>query len=82
MQLAINGEFVDAVSGKTYPVVDPRTEEVILQVAEGDAADIDKAVAAAKEAFEEGPWPKMSPSVSVNFVDRVQTKKLLIGDCI
>ncbi|KXZ48141.1 hypothetical protein GPECTOR_30g237 [Gonium pectorale] len=42
------------------PVVDPRTEEVVLQVAEGDAADVDKAVAAARRAFDSGPWPRMT----------------------
>lgn len=55
-QLLIDGQWVDAVSGKTFPVVDPRTEEVILQVAEGDKADIQKAVKAARRAFDEGPW--------------------------
>lgn len=61
----IGGEFVDAVSGKTFPVVDPRTEETVIHVAEGDAVDVDKAVAAARKAFDEGPWPKMPASVSI-----------------
>lgn len=56
LQLLIDGKWVDAVSGKTLPVVDPRTEEVILHVAEGDKADVDKAVQAARRAFDEGPW--------------------------
>lgn len=59
-KLVIGGEFVDAESGKTFPVIDPRTEETIVEVAEADAADVDKAVKAAREAFDEGPWPKMS----------------------
>jgi aldehyde dehydrogenase (NAD+) len=50
-KLFINNEFVDAVSGKTFPTLNPATEEVITQVAEADAADIDKAVAAARKAF-------------------------------
>ncbi|GAY38895.1 hypothetical protein CUMW_040220 [Citrus unshiu] len=57
----INGQFVDAASGKTFPVYDPRTAEVIANVAEGDAEDIDRAVATARKAFDEGPWPKMTP---------------------
>jgi aldehyde dehydrogenase (NAD+) len=56
LQLLIDGKWVDAVSGKTLPVVDPRTEEVVLHVAEGDKADVDKAVAAARRAFDQGPW--------------------------
>jgi aldehyde dehydrogenase (NAD+) len=59
-QLLINGKFVDAASGKTFPTLDPRTGEVIARVAEGDAEDIDRAVAAARKAFDEGPWPRMT----------------------
>ncbi|KAJ6294033.1 hypothetical protein OIU76_022167 [Salix suchowensis] len=59
-QHLINGQFVDAASGKTFPAYDPRTGEVIARVAEGDAEDVNRAVAAARKAFDEGPWPKMS----------------------
>lgn len=59
-QLLINGNFVDSASGKTFPTLDPRTGEVIAHVAEGDAEDINRAVAAARKAFDEGPWPRMS----------------------
>eukprot|EP00210_Caulerpa_lentillifera_P009162 g8735.t1 len=59
-KLFIDGQFVDAASGKTFPVVDPRTEETIIQIAEADAEDVNRAVAAARKAFDEGPWPKMS----------------------
>ncbi|KAL6288445.1 hypothetical protein ACE6H2_005955 [Prunus campanulata] len=59
-QHLINGQFVDAASGKTFPTYDPRTGEVIAHVAAGDAEDITRAVAAARKAFDEGPWPKMS----------------------
>ncbi|RMZ56673.1 hypothetical protein APUTEX25_002762, partial [Auxenochlorella protothecoides] len=59
-QLLINGKFVDAKSGKTFAVYDPRTEEEIFRIAEADAADVDDAVAAAREAFDHGPWPRMS----------------------
>lgn len=60
-QHLINGQFVDAASGKTFPTYDPRTGEVITHVAEGDEEDINRAVAAARKAFDEGPWPKMTP---------------------
>src|SRR5580704_17569666 len=55
----IGGRWVPAASGKTFETINPATEEVIAQVAEGDAADVDRAVAAARKAFESGPWPKM-----------------------
>lgn len=63
-KLLINGQFVDAASGKTFPTLDPRTGQVIAHVAEGDAEDINRAVAAARKAFDEGPWPKMTAYVS------------------
>ncbi|CAO2841466.1 unnamed protein product [Amaranthus hypochondriacus] len=59
-KLFINGEFVDAASGKTFETTDPRNGEVIARVAEGDKEDVDLAVKAAREAFDHGPWPRMS----------------------
>ncbi|HET9136438.1 MAG TPA: aldehyde dehydrogenase family protein, partial [Candidatus Kapabacteria bacterium] len=57
----INGQFVDSVSGKTFDTINPATGEVIVPIAEGDAADVDLAVKAARAAFEEGSeWRKMS----------------------
>jgi aldehyde dehydrogenase (NAD+) len=61
-KLLINGEWQPAVSGKTFPTINPATEDVIAQVAEADAADVDLAVAAARRAFDEGPWSKMPAS--------------------
>lgn len=58
-QCFIDGQWVPAQSGKTFATVNPATEQVIAQVAEGDAADIDKAALAARRAFETGDWPKM-----------------------
>ncbi len=57
----IGGEWLDARSGKRFDVFDPATGQAIAAVAEADAADIDAAVKAARHAFEEGPWAKMSP---------------------
>ncbi|KAJ8759033.1 hypothetical protein K2173_003271 [Erythroxylum novogranatense] len=59
-QLLINGKFVDAASGKTFPTLDPRSGDVIAHVAEGDAEDINRAVAVARKAFDDGPWPRMT----------------------
>ncbi|EKV28123.1 Aldehyde dehydrogenase [Caenispirillum salinarum AK4] len=61
-QLFIDGRFVDAESGKTFDDVSPRDGKVIAQVAEGDAADIDAAVKAARRAFEKGSWANMAPA--------------------
>ncbi len=61
-KLLINGKWVDSVSRKTFPTINPSTGEVITQVAEADAADVDKAVAAARAAFDKGAWRKMSAS--------------------
>jgi len=58
-QLFIDGQFVDAESGKTFKTPNPATGETFAEVAEADRADIDKAVAAARKAFE-GKWSKMS----------------------
>ena len=55
-QMFINGEWVASKSAKTFPVYDPSTEEVIAQVPDANADDVNRAVAAAKAAFEEGPW--------------------------
>jgi aldehyde dehydrogenase (NAD+) len=61
-KLLIGNKWVDSLSGKTFPTINPATGEVITQVAEADAADVDKAVGAARAAFEKGPWRKMTAS--------------------
>ncbi|WP_339744312.1 aldehyde dehydrogenase family protein [uncultured Rubinisphaera sp.] len=62
IKLLIDGHWVDSCSGKTFDVYDPATDQVIAQVAEGESADVDLAVSAAREAFDKGPWPKMTAS--------------------
>jgi betaine-aldehyde dehydrogenase len=54
----VNGQWVSSASGKTFPVYDPSTEEVIAQVAASESADVERAVKAARAAFDSGPWPK------------------------
>ncbi len=61
-KMLIGGKWVNSVSGETFATLNPATGETICQVAEGDKADIDLAVKAARQAFESGPWPKMTPS--------------------
>ena len=58
-KLFINGKFVDAASGKTFPTFNPATGEVLANVAEGDREDINRAVKAARAAFDTGAWSKM-----------------------
>lgn len=50
-------------SGKTFPTLDPRNGQVIAHVSEGQHEDVDRAVAAARKAFDHGPWPKMTAYV-------------------
>jgi aldehyde dehydrogenase (NAD+) len=61
-QLLIDGKFVNSVSGKTFDTFNPTTEEKIISVQEADQHDVDKAVKAARKAFDEGPWRRMSPA--------------------
>ena len=60
-QLFINGQWVDAASGRTFETPNPATGETLARVAEGDAEDVNRAVRAARAAFE-GPWSRLSPS--------------------
>jgi len=53
----VNGQWISSSTGETFPVFDPSTEEVIAQVAAASAGDMDKAVKAARAAFDSGPWP-------------------------
>src|SRR5205823_8828531 len=69
--LFIGGKWLDSVSGKTFPTLNPATGDPICQVAEGDKADIDLAVKAARKAFEEGPWPKLAASERGRFLHRL-----------
>src|SRR5579872_5737209 len=60
-KLFIGGHWTDPSSSSVIDVISPTTEESIAHVPEGQAADIDAAVAAARQAFDSGPWPRMSP---------------------
>jgi aminomuconate-semialdehyde/2-hydroxymuconate-6-semialdehyde dehydrogenase len=59
VKLFVDGAYVDARSGKTFASVNPATGEPIARVAEAGYEDVDRAVAAARRAFDHGPWPKM-----------------------
>jgi aldehyde dehydrogenase (NAD+) len=64
----IDGDWAAPASSDTIQVVSPHTEQVIATVPEGSNADIDAAVAAARRAFDEGPWPRMSPAGRIEVV--------------
>ena len=58
----IGGDWVDPAGTDTLAVISPATEEVIAKVPDATTADVDRAVAAAREAFDSGPWPQMAPA--------------------
>ncbi len=61
-QMLVDGKWVDAASGKTFPVYNPASGEEIVQVAEGDKEDIERAVSAARNSFDKGLWRRLTPS--------------------
>jgi len=61
-KMLINGNWIDSASGKTFQSFNPATGSVLAEVAEGDREDINRAVGAARAAFDSGPWRKMTPS--------------------
>ena len=70
-QLFIDGRWTDAASGKTFETPNPATGETLAWVAEGDAEDIDRAVKAARRAFDEGPWSRLTPSERGRIIWRI-----------
>ena len=75
-QAFIGGDLVDAASGKTFDTLNPGTGEVLAQVADCDREDVDRAVIAARQAFESGPWSTMAPKdrkrMILRFADLVE----------
>uniref|UniRef100_A0A8C1SZ91 Aldehyde dehydrogenase domain-containing protein n=1 Tax=Cyprinus carpio TaxID=7962 RepID=A0A8C1SZ91_CYPCA len=81
-QCFINGNFEDAEDGKTYNTVNPTdgsVRSVICKVSYASVADVDRAVSAAKEAFDNGPWGKMNPRDRGLVVDLIERLKLPVG---
>jgi phenylacetaldehyde dehydrogenase len=70
-QLFINGQWVDAASGKTFETPNPATGDTLAKIAEGDAEDIDRAVRAARAAFDDGPWGRITPSERGRIIWRI-----------
>jgi phenylacetaldehyde dehydrogenase len=70
-QLFINGQWTDAASGKTFETPNPATGGTLANIAEGDAEDIDRAVRAARKAFDDGPWGRITPSERGRIIWRI-----------
>jgi len=69
-KLFINGQWADAAAGETFDTLDPATGEILAEVARGEAEDIDRAVIAARAAFE-GPWSRLTPSERGRIIHRI-----------
>ena len=69
--LFIGGQWTEAASGKTFETPNPATGETLAWVAEGDAEDINRAVRAARAAFEDGPWSRLTPSERGRIIWRI-----------
>jgi aldehyde dehydrogenase (NAD+) len=69
-RLFIGGEWVEPASSRTIDVISPHTEEVIGRVPEGTEADIDRAVASARDAFDNGEWPRLAPADRIAAVQK------------
>jgi betaine-aldehyde dehydrogenase len=85
-ELYIGGEMVTPAGSETIEVISPASEEVIGEVPHGSPADIDAAVASARRAFDEGPWPHMSPVERAEVLSRLsaalQARAIDIADTI
>eukprot|EP01133_Synstelium_polycarpum_P002467 gene2467-2807_t len=83
-KLFINNQWVDPVAPRTFKTINPVTEQPICEVSEGDAADVDIAVKAAREAFENGPWSKITPTerskLMLKLADLIDKNKDRIGN--
>ena len=70
-KMLVGGDWVDSASGETFPVYDPTSGEVIAQAQAGGAEDVDRAVAAARKAFDEGPWTGLTPYERARRIERL-----------
>lgn len=70
-KLFIDGEWTDSLSGKMFSTINPATEQEIMKVPLAEEKDVDRAVTAARKAFDEGPWSKLSASDRARFLYRI-----------
>src|SRR5271170_1288246 len=80
----VNGQWVGSSSNETFPVYDPSTEEVIARVASANTADTDKAVNAARVAFDSGPWPQTTAQdrgrILFKLAEKIRQNSALLAD--
>jgi aldehyde dehydrogenase (NAD+) len=87
-KLFINGEFVDAADGKTFESIDPGTETPIATIAQAGKAEAEKAIAAARNAFDSGVWSGLTPAARMakmqDFADQIaqQGLRLAMNECL
>src|SRR6201997_3165819 len=83
-QMYIKGEFVESQSGKYFPVVEPSTEEILAEVPDADEKDVNRAVAAAKAAFDSGAWPQSTAQergrILFRLADRVRKESAMLAE--
>jgi len=83
-QIYINGEFVEGNRGAYFPVYDPSTEDVIAEVPDSDAKDVDRAVRAARAAFDSGPWPQTTAQergrILFRLAERVRKEAAMLAE--
>lgn len=78
----IDGEWQAPSSSSTIDVIDSNSEERFVTVAEAQAPDIDRAVSAARQAFDHGPWPRMSPEERADYLNKIADAWLTRGDAV
>src|SRR6202041_1889282 len=80
----INGQFVEGHRRAFFPVYDPSTEQVIAEVPDGDEQDVNRAVAAARAAFDSGPWPQTTAQdrgrILFRLAERVRKEAASLAD--
>ncbi|HEV2488961.1 MAG TPA: aldehyde dehydrogenase family protein [Candidatus Acidoferrales bacterium] len=83
-RMHINGEWVESKTGKYFPVYDPSTEEIIAEVPEADEHDANRAVAAARAAFDSGAWPQTTAQergrILFRLADRIRKESAMLAE--
>jgi len=83
-RMYVNGEFVESRRGGHFPVLDPSTEDVIAEVPDADAKDVDRAVRAARTAFDSGPWPQTTAQergrILLRLAERVRKEAAVLAE--
>jgi aldehyde dehydrogenase (NAD+) len=70
-KLFVDGKWVEPSDGKYFETINPATEEIITEVAQGNAGDVERIVQVARRAFETGPWPKMAPNARRTVLEKM-----------